>query len=166
MRKFIYLFIIIGCSCCNLQDKESNVIIPYVISNDSLEHAIDLFVPQEKASIAVLEITSKGVFDSYKIYYENNAFALMNIPDLFFAKIKKRIIAVTYGNKPNDFCEYPDFSIKTEYGWDVLKNIFPEQYMLYKEGKEIGVKQYIRPVMFLIYGNGKCRKTKYIKELI
>ena len=168
MKNYILLFIILlGCSCCNLHHKESNAIIPYVINNDSLERAIDRFVPinKDSSSIAVLEITSKGAFDCYKIYCENNAFALIKIPDLFFAKAKKRIIAVTYGNKPNDFYEHPDFCIKKEYGWEILKSIFPEQYALYKEGKEIEVNQYIRHVMLLIYSNEKCRKTKYIDEL-
>lgn len=169
MKKILIILttLVISISCTKKQTSENDVIIAYTIEDDSLRHAINKFIPQIKDSalIPVLEITPKDIYVYYKIYAENNAFALMKIPDLFFAKADGRIIAVTYGEKPENYYDNPDFSIKEEYGWSVLKDIFPEQYTLYKQGKTIETPQYIRPVLSLDYRYGICRGSKYIKEV-
>ena len=79
-KDFIILTtLVISISCTKKQTGDNDVIIAYTIEDDSLRHAINKFIPQIKDSalIPVLEITPKDIYVYYKIYGENNAFALM-----------------------------------------------------------------------------------------
>lgn len=156
-------------SCIGKHTDENSLVFAYTIEDDSLRYIINNFVSQienpDSIFIPVLEIIPKDNYVYYKIYRENNAFALMNIPDLFFAKADGRIVAITYGEKPEGYCDRPDFTIKKDYAWNVLKCIFPEQYIVYKQGLKIETPKYKRAILFLTYKHGKCCDTEYIGEL-
>ena len=95
-----------------------------------------------------------------KLFYMYDAFSIAQRSNLFFFRYDNKVMAASYIT--ND-----DIIISKEYVWDVLKDIFPTQYLLYQKGERISADTITENVWHLTFNyirNSVKREVK--KEII
>lgn len=168
-----------------IEHTPNSEIVPYIpqtyvperiftyITNDGLRTEIDTFMLQEhvefpkqwkmKDSIVVLKLLfAENLHKKYEIYYEYNGFAITSPPDgsvccvRFLKSTSDRIIAYLPLNS--------DISTDKDYAWEILKNVFPEQYELYKSGDSIQSDSLPHKCWIVDIVNNKCVRRRIMKR--